>query len=193
MHCKSRHAHGKPFIERLNRSLKEALETLPGCTRLDAVDGILFGVPRLERLFASNEQLRLRASARREFRPYNFQSIEEQRAFASCVRTYSGLFSQSGWPIEVPHDVLVRHCYLLCGGLVGVLSRFMQELACQMAYEAPRGLTFADCAATVQLIEGAGHPHCPPFFQETVSAIELNQAHAHVLEISEMPMRKVLS
>ncbi len=39
MHCKSRHAHGKPYIERLNRSLKEALETLPGCTRFDAVDG----------------------------------------------------------------------------------------------------------------------------------------------------------
>ncbi len=39
MHCKSRHAHGKPYIERLNRSLKEALETLPGCTRFDEVDG----------------------------------------------------------------------------------------------------------------------------------------------------------
>lgn len=38
-HCKSRHAHGKPFIERLNRSLKSALETLPGCTRFDGVDG----------------------------------------------------------------------------------------------------------------------------------------------------------
>lgn len=39
MHCKSRHAHGKPFIERLNRSLKEALETLPGSTRVDGKDG----------------------------------------------------------------------------------------------------------------------------------------------------------
>ena len=39
MHCKSRHAHGKPFIERLNRSLKEALQTLPGCTRLNGKDG----------------------------------------------------------------------------------------------------------------------------------------------------------
>ncbi|CDW93424.1 MULTISPECIES: DDE-type integrase/transposase/recombinase [unclassified Thiomonas] len=39
MHCKSRHAHGKPFIERLNRSLKEALQTLPGCTRMDGRDG----------------------------------------------------------------------------------------------------------------------------------------------------------
>lgn len=40
MHCKSRHAHGKPYIERLNRSLKEALQTLPGCTRLNGKDGM---------------------------------------------------------------------------------------------------------------------------------------------------------
>ena len=39
MYCKSRHAHGQPFIERLNRSLKVALETLPGCTRFNGVDG----------------------------------------------------------------------------------------------------------------------------------------------------------
>lgn len=40
MHCKSRHAHGKPYIERSNRSLKEALQTLPGCTRMDGEDGM---------------------------------------------------------------------------------------------------------------------------------------------------------
>lgn len=38
-HCPARHPHKKPFIERLNRSLKTAIETLPGCTRLDGVDG----------------------------------------------------------------------------------------------------------------------------------------------------------
>jgi len=38
-YCKSRHPQHKPFIERLNRSLKEALQTLPGCTRFDGVDG----------------------------------------------------------------------------------------------------------------------------------------------------------
>lgn len=38
-YCKSRHPHHKPFIERLNRSLKEALQTLPGCTRFDEMDG----------------------------------------------------------------------------------------------------------------------------------------------------------
>lgn len=39
VHCKSRHAHSKPYIERLNRSLKEALQTLPGCTRHNEKDG----------------------------------------------------------------------------------------------------------------------------------------------------------
>lgn len=38
-YCKSRHPHHKPFIERLNRALKEALEVLPGCTRMDGKDG----------------------------------------------------------------------------------------------------------------------------------------------------------
>ncbi|MCU4120367.1 transposase family protein [Variovorax sp. N23] len=38
-YCKSHHPHHKPFIERLNRALKEALETLPGCTRMDGKDG----------------------------------------------------------------------------------------------------------------------------------------------------------
>lgn len=39
MHCRSHDAKGKPFIERLNRALKEALQTLPGCTRMNGKDG----------------------------------------------------------------------------------------------------------------------------------------------------------
>ncbi|MGF6596308.1 putative transposase [Paraburkholderia sp. GAS448] len=38
-HCRARAGHEKPFIERLNRSLKEALEGLAGCTRMDGKDG----------------------------------------------------------------------------------------------------------------------------------------------------------
>ena len=37
--CRARAGQEKPFIERFNRSLKEALEALPGCTRLDGKDG----------------------------------------------------------------------------------------------------------------------------------------------------------
>lgn len=39
-HCKAKEAQGKPFIERLNRSLKEALQRLPGCTRFEGKDGM---------------------------------------------------------------------------------------------------------------------------------------------------------
>ncbi|MFM0557613.1 transposase family protein [Paraburkholderia sediminicola] len=39
-HCKAKEAQGKPFIERLNRSLKEALQRLQGCTRFEGTDGM---------------------------------------------------------------------------------------------------------------------------------------------------------
>lgn len=39
-HCKAKEAQGKPFIERLNRSLKEALQRLQGCTRFEGKDGV---------------------------------------------------------------------------------------------------------------------------------------------------------
>lgn len=39
-HCKAKEAQGKPFIERLNRALKEALQRLPGCTRFEGKDGM---------------------------------------------------------------------------------------------------------------------------------------------------------
>lgn len=37
---KANHPHEKPFIERLNKSLKTYLEPLPGCTRFDGKDGV---------------------------------------------------------------------------------------------------------------------------------------------------------
>ncbi|ELX11342.1 integrase catalytic core-domain containing protein [Janthinobacterium sp. HH01] len=38
-HCKAKEAQGKPFIERLNKALKEKLQVLPGCTRFEGTDG----------------------------------------------------------------------------------------------------------------------------------------------------------
>jgi len=40
MHCKANTPQEKPYIERLNRSLKQALQPLHGCTRFDDVDGM---------------------------------------------------------------------------------------------------------------------------------------------------------
>lgn len=152
---------------------------------------VLFGVPRLERLFDSNEQLRLRASARIEFRPYDVRVSEEKQAFASCVRTYIDLFERAGWPSEVPFATLAAHCYLLSGGLVGLLSRFAQELAFQVAYEEPRALTLDDFRAVAEGVECAGDPRIRPFQKLDVSPVELHAAHAHVLETNGMSVRRL--
>ncbi|WP_342133587.1 TniB family NTP-binding protein [Hydrogenophaga sp. OTU3427] len=149
---------------------------------------ILMGVPRLERLFQSNEQLRLRASARREFRPYDMRIADDRAAFATCVKTYADLFAERGWPIDIPLEVLVKHTYLLSGGLVGVLSRFVQELAAQLVYESPRPLTFEDAALAAQAVESAGRPDSPAFVRIEVTPLEMSGAHAQVLETNGMNM-----
>lgn len=47
--------HRKPFIERHNRSLKEALECLPGCTRFNGKDGERTAEARKDRLLTMEE------------------------------------------------------------------------------------------------------------------------------------------
>lgn len=147
---------------------------------------VLFGVPRLEKLFASNEQLRLRTSARRVFRPYDFNHPEDQLEFASCVRTFLHMFEKAGWPCELPFDALVRHCYLKSGGLIGVLTHLMLELAGQLSRVATRPIAFADFKNASDAIESAGHPGCLPFSSATVASVDLHLAHANVLEMNGM-------
>jgi hypothetical protein len=148
------------------------------------------GVPRLEKLFASNEQLRYRAEARREFRPYNFNIPAERVAFASCVKTYITLFQKHGVVIDVPLDAMVKHCYLLGGGLIGLVSKFFIRLSRDALNGAADGkLNFIDCKSAADGIEQAGHPSCFGFERLDVSDVELNQSHAYVLESNLMSMR----
>ncbi|MGF6727758.1 hypothetical protein P3T43_007150 [Paraburkholderia sp. GAS41] len=151
----------------------------------------MFGVPRLERLFECNEQLRTRASARRLLLPYDSRIPENMKAFHICVATYANLFRESGYPIDLPASALTYQCYLLSAGLIGVLSRFMQELASQMASESPRILTFADCANAAARVEAAGSPHFPAFANPEatlteVSPAALHQAFVHVMNDTDL-------
>lgn len=151
----------------------------------------LFGVPRLERLFEHNEQLRMRASAPRRFFPYDSRIPENMTAFHTCVATYANLFRESGYPIELSPIALTYQCYLLTGGLIGVLSRFMQELASQMAHELPRVLTFVDCQAAANTIEAAGPRHIRAFhnldaMQAEVAPALLHQAFVQVMNDNDL-------
>lgn len=150
---------------------------------------VLSGLPRLERLFQSNEQLRLRANARLELRPYRADDPVEMQAFAACVKTYADMFADAGWPIDVKLSVLTKHCYLLSGGLVGVLSMFMQNLAVFCAGQPHRVLRFDDCSLTVAEMEVAGNPDCPAFVGEEVAPVELQQAYAYVMNVAGLSVQ----
>jgi putative transposase len=54
-HCRARAGQEKPFIERLNRSLKQALEGLAGCTRFEGKDGQRDPVAQEDRLMTLEE------------------------------------------------------------------------------------------------------------------------------------------
>jgi len=54
-YCKSRHPQHKPFIERLNRALKRALQRLPGSTRFNNKDGARDPVALGDRLMTLEE------------------------------------------------------------------------------------------------------------------------------------------
>lgn len=148
---------------------------------------IATGIPHLERLFQSNEQLRLRASPRRAFKPYNFEDVAHRKDFAQCVKTYADLFEQHNWPIAVEFPVLVKHCYLLSGGLIGILSAFFRELSMRRRGEEPRALTLEDRRHAAERTEGTGHSLHKPFAAEQVALAELNQAYGYVLETYELP------
>ncbi|ANB70914.1 transposase [Paraburkholderia phytofirmans OLGA172] len=158
---------------------------------------ILFGIPRLERLFSANEQLRGRSCPARNFLPYDATNAEEMAAYISCVTNYARLFAAAGYPIDVRSRVLTQQSYLLTGGLIGVLADFMRELASFMAHEAPRAITYADCQKALEDVSHAGSPHRLAFQDsgvddKGVEPAALKQAYVHVLtsNAASVPVRK---
>lgn len=158
---------------------------------------ILFGIPRLERLFSANEQLRRRACPARNFLPYDASDAHEMMAYFSCVANYARLFAAAGYPIAVSIRSLTQQSYLLSGGLIGVLADFMRELARSMANEAPRPITYADCQTALEDVSHAGSPHKLAFLDSGIEAVDvepaaLKQAYVHVLtsNSASIPVRK---
>ena len=158
---------------------------------------ILFGIPRLERLFSANEQLRRRACPARFFLPYDASIDDQMAAYISCVVNYARLFSAAGYPLDVPPRVLTQQSYLLTGGLIGVLADFMRELASSMANEAPRAITYADCQRANEYVSHAGSPHRLAFQDSGIdgAGVEpaaMKQAYVQVLtnNSASVPVRK---
>lgn len=146
-----------------------------------AVSIMLFGVPRLQKLFDSNEQLCKRAKAVREFRPYDYSVPRERSAFAACVATYASMFKDAGRPFALPLDSLALHCYLASGGVVGIVSAFINQLAEDVEQLPPGPVSLEHCAAALARIEAVSGLLCKAFRSTDISPVQLKQAHAAVL------------
>lgn len=158
---------------------------------------IVFGIPRLERLFSANEQLRRRSRPARIFLPYDASDAVQMNAYIACVTNYARMFAAAGYPISVPPRVLIQQSYLLTGGLIGVLADFMRELARRVADGTPRALTYADCQMVLDEVSHAGSPHQLAFqgsgFEDIdVPPAALKQAYVHVLtsNSTSVPIRR---
>ena len=150
---------------------------------------LLFGVPRLLRLVRSNEQFRSRASAPREFRPYDYRVPKELASFLSCLKTYCEKFRIASYPIEVPMNVLWPNVYLVSGGSVGEVATFMGKLIDQLHGHAFRAVVFDDCEAAAEAMSSAGDPQHRPFSSKEVQPLALSAAHAALLTRAEMQPR----
>lgn len=162
---------------------------------------VLFGVPRLERLLESNEQLRYRCGAVIRFNPYAWKDANEQRQFVSCIGTYVRIFEESGWRFNFPPKALVHNSYLLSGGLIGVVSKFMSRLAFDARSRESRDISFEDCALSASKIEavrcipdspfGESPTASQPFVAPEVADILLQKAHTRVLDEASVTVRKI--
>lgn len=152
---------------------------------------VLFGVPRLERLLDSNEQLRYRSGAVMRFNPYEWAKPAEQRHFAACIRTYVKIFERAGCHFAFDFEALVCNSYLLSGGLIGVVAKFMLRLAYDLKDRDDRDISFEDCAVSASRIEAVCDSDHPAFVEMLVPPIRLQCAHTLVLNEAGVRHRKI--
>lgn len=100
---------------------------------------VLAGLPKLRDLLECNEQLRNRARRPIELMPYRWDVATERKLFAGCVMAFLAEFNQEGCPLDMPVDTVVRHLYAASAGHIGVLSKFLNEVACTI--KSPQPLT----------------------------------------------------
>ena len=85
---------------------------------------ILTGLPIAKEVLTRNEQLRDRAEAVHEFRPYNWNHAEEQLEFRKALVSLMEVFIDAGWEVPDASDIAFsQRVYGSCLGRVGMLFK----------------------------------------------------------------------
>jgi putative transposase len=153
-YCKARQPQTKPFVERLNRSLKAALETLPGSTRMNGMDGARDAVALGDQLMSLEELERWIVNwyfndwADTVLERFVDEEVSEGRGLGVTPRErLANLLERVGQPLPPPpnrsdwirtkYDVVIRTLSIKTGisvdgydfkgkNLVGLIQRFGQ-------------------------------------------------------------------
>lgn len=89
---------------------------------------VLAGLPIGREVLLRNEQLRDRADAEFNLRPYNWADDGERETFSRCVASVLTALEEAGGAVDVDYDTVLRVSYAVSGGRIGMLKKLFEPL-----------------------------------------------------------------
>lgn len=132
---------------------------------------VMSGIPHLTRLIDTNRQVRNRTGKPIFFPPYRYDDLKHRKAFASCVAAFLSEFEEQGCTLKMSHNDLIRNCYIVSVGCVGLLADFFVALA--KSITTPCDITFELCAQASLARNLPGDGRVKPFQNNGVADHEL--------------------
>ena len=116
------------FVERGSRTAaREAADWLKVLAEEMSLTLVLTGLPVANEVLTRNEQLRDRAEAVFEFRPYNWNDEVDQLEFRRAVLAMAEAFGEAGWRVPDAADLdFAKRVYAACLGRIGMLVKLFQ-------------------------------------------------------------------
>lgn len=123
------------FVENMSpTATREAADWLKVVTEELRLTVLMVGLPISAQVLARNEQLRDRADAIHEFRPYSWENPQENEEFRRTLLGLTEALVESGWSVPDPHSLdFSRRVYGSCLGRVGMLIKLFntaEHLSC---------------------------------------------------------------
>jgi hypothetical protein len=148
------------------------------------------GVPRIEHLPDSDEQLQGRSYRTVLFDPYRPDDPEELGAHGSISLAYLDMLKKHGWRVQEDVYPILANMYLHAPGLGGGVCDFMRELARRLEGRKPGLLTIEDFADASATLAPLGPAVPAPFSSLEVTPTDLNKAYLHVVARNTPSKRK---
>ncbi|MAQ81966.1 MAG: hypothetical protein CMH12_01895 [Maritimibacter sp.] len=165
------------LIERgANLAPREAADHLKTIVDETGISVIAVGLPRFQRIIDENEQLRDRACATTILKPYDWQVDAERDAFAYTVDVALHKLEQSGFPVAIEFEDIVRRLYGASAGRIPVMMRVLK--LCALATREPRDLELADFALAARAMQQSGIPTSSFFIDEEPDEVDILRSFA---------------